>query len=164
MLSFEDVGGFIESVSMTEIEGDLRSFKKDKSPVPNGWPVEFFIYFFDLVGWDLLKVVECSRISGRIAPSLNSTFLALIPKKDKTTTFADFMLMSLCNLNYKLISKIIAVRLKPHIDSHISQEQFGFLKNRQIVEPIGITQEILHSEQKTLMPSSLSWTWLKLLT
>ena len=31
------------------------------------------------------------------------------------------------------------------MDSLISREQFVFLKNRQIVEPIGITQEILHS-------------------
>ena len=77
--------------------------------------------------------------------SLNSTFLAPIPKKDKPTTFVDFRPISLCNLIYNLISKIIAVRLKPHLDSHISKEQFGFLKNRQIVEPIGITKEILHT-------------------
>ena len=96
MLSFEDACGFIESVSLIEIEGALRSFKKDKSPGPNGWPVEFFLHFFDLVGRDLLKAVESSRISGRITPSLNSTFLALIPKKDKPTNFAKFKPISLC--------------------------------------------------------------------
>ena len=37
------------------------------------------------------------------------------------------------------------MRLKPFLDSHISIEQFGFLKNCQIVEPIGIVQEALHS-------------------
>ena len=74
------------------------------------------------MGKDLLKAVEYARKSGRIAPSLNSTFLALIPKKDKPTIFADFRPISLCNLIYKLISKIIAVRLKPHLDSHISKE------------------------------------------
>ena len=46
---------------------------------------------------------------------------------------------------YKLISKVIAVRLKPHLDTHISCEQYGFLKARQIVEPIGILQETLHT-------------------
>ena len=130
MLSSKEASGFIESVSMTEIEGALRSFKKDRSPGLDGWPVEFFIHLFDLMGKDLLNAVEYNRKYGRITPSLNSTFLALIPKKDKPTTFADFRPISLCNLIYKLTSKIIVVRLKPHLDSHISKEQFGFLKNR----------------------------------
>ena len=103
--------------------------------------MEFFLHFFDLVGKDLLSAVDCARISGHITPSINSTFLALIAKKDKPVTFVDFRPISLCNLVYKLISKIIAVRLKPFLDSHISIKQYGFLKNRQIVEPIGITQE-----------------------
>ena len=120
MFSSEEASCFIENVSLSEIEGALKSFKKDKSPGPNGWPVEFFLHFFNLLGRDLLKAVECSRMSGRITPSLNSTFLALIPKKDKPTTFTYFRPISLCNLVYKLISKIIAVKLKPHLDSHIS--------------------------------------------
>ena len=107
--------------------------------------MEFFIHFFELVGKDLLSVVDYARISGHITPSINSTFLALIPKKYNPVSFMDFRPISLCNLVYKLISKIIAVRLKPFLDTHISREQFGFLKNRQIVEPIGITQETLHS-------------------
>ena len=72
-------------------------------------------------------------------------FLALIPKKDKPRTFADFRPISLCNLLYKLIAKVIARRLKPFLDLGISQEQFRFLKDRQITEPIGIVQEVLHS-------------------
>ena len=64
-----------------------------------------------------------------VAPSLNSTFIALIPKKDKPLSFVDFRPISPCNLVYKLISKIIDVIFKPFLDSHISREQFGFLKN-----------------------------------
>ena len=79
MLSSKEDSGFIESVSMTEIEGALRSFKNDRSPGPDGWPVEFFIHFFDLMGKDLLKAMEYARKSRRISPSLNSTFLAVIP-------------------------------------------------------------------------------------
>ena len=91
--------------------------------------MEFFIHFFDLLGKDLLSAVDCARLSGLITPSINSTFLALIPKKDKPVSFVDFRPISLCNLVYKLISKIIDVKLKPFLESHISREQFGFLKN-----------------------------------
>ena len=98
-----------------------------------------FPTLFYLLGKDLLSAMDFAWTSSHITPSINSTFLALIPKKDKPVTFMDFRHISLCNLVYKLISKVIDVRLKPFLDSHISKEQFGFLKNRQIVEPIGIT-------------------------
>ena len=84
--------------------------------------MEFFLEFFDLIGGDLLNVVECSRLTGRVTSSLNYTFLSLIPKKDKPNSFVDFRPISLCNLVYKLITKIIALKLKPHLDKSISQE------------------------------------------
>ena len=132
-------------VTLKELELSLKSFKKDRSPGPDGWPVEFYLHFFDLLGPTLVQMVDSTRISGFIPPSLNSTFIALIPKKDKPRSFADFRPISLCNLLYKLIAKVIAGRLKPFLDQGISQEQFGFLKDRQITEPIGIVQEVLHS-------------------
>ena len=118
----------------------LKSFKKDKSPGPDGWPVEFFLAFFDLLGSELINVVESSISEGRVLPSLNSTFIALIPKKENPLTFTDFIPISLCNIVYRLISKVVALHLKPYLDKFISPQQFGFLKNKQITEPIAITQ------------------------
>ena len=92
-----------------------------------------------------MHLVEESRLSGRVLPSLNSTFITLIPKKDKPSTFDDFRPISLCNLIYKLIAKVVANRLNPFLDKFISPQQFGFLKNHQISEPLAITQEVLHS-------------------
>lgn len=57
------------------------------------------------------------------------TFLALIPKKSAPTTFNDFMLISLCNVLYKLITKTIPNRLKVLLSSFLSKEKFGFLFN-----------------------------------
>ena len=145
MIPVENAEDLTCRVSLGEIESTLKSFKKDRSPGPDEWPVEFYMHFFDLLGSDLLSAVDLTRVSGIIPSSLNSTFIALIPKKDKPQTFADFRPISLCNLLYKLISKVIMVRVKPFLDSGISQEQYGFLKNRQIVDPIGIVQESLHS-------------------
>ena len=119
--------------------------KKIEALARTGGLSNFIFFFFDQLGKDLLSAVNSTRISGIIPSSLNSTFITLIPKRDKPQTFADFRPISLCNLLYKLLSKVIATRIKPFLDVGISQEQFGFLKNRQIVEPIGIVQEVLHS-------------------
>ena len=72
----------------------------------------FFLDFFDILGSELVNVVETSKLEGRVIPSLNSTFIALIPQKEKPLTFADFRPISLCNLVYKLISKVVAQCLK----------------------------------------------------
>jgi hypothetical protein len=90
-------------VTLEELKDVLFLFKKDKSPGPDGWTVEFFTYFFDLVGEDLLGMVEESRRLGIVSGGLNATFLTLIPKANKPSTFDDFRPISLCNLCYKVI-------------------------------------------------------------
>ena len=79
MITLEDAPGLTQPITLSEIEAALHSFKKDKSPEPDGWLVKFYIHFFDLLGKDLLFVVDSTRVMGCIPPSLNSTFLALIP-------------------------------------------------------------------------------------
>jgi hypothetical protein len=49
-----------------EIWEVLKSFAKDKIPGPDGWIVEFFLHFFDLVGVELLEMVEDTRTSGKV--------------------------------------------------------------------------------------------------
>jgi hypothetical protein len=101
--------------------------------------------FFDLIGNDVLEAVEESRRSGSMVSSLNSTFIALIPKVDKPSSFGDFRPISLCNLAYKIIAKIIAIRLKLYLSKSLSLEQFGFLKGRKILDVVGVAQECLHN-------------------
>lgn len=82
-----------------------------------------------------------------MSEALNSTFIALIPKADKPSTFDNFRPMSLCNCIYKIIAKIIANFLRPILSSHISHEQFSFLENRQIHEGVNTAEELLHTIQ-----------------
>jgi hypothetical protein len=110
---------------------------KEKIPGPDGWTHELFQTFFDIMGEDLHKVVEESRSTGHIPGALNATFFALIPKVSKPDTFNDFRPISLCNFVYKVISKIIASRIKDKLASSISFEQFGFLKDRLIFDACG---------------------------
>ena len=58
----------------------MKSFRKDCSPSLNGWTIELFLYFFYLMGDDILKMDMEIKGRGKILGSLNSTFIALIPK------------------------------------------------------------------------------------
>jgi hypothetical protein len=148
MVGEEEAVTLYNPVTMAELKLVLFHCKKEKSLGPDGWSTDFFIHFFDLVGEDLLQMVEESRLLGKIVGGLNSTFLTLIPKVIKPKTFEDFRPISLCNLCYNLISKIIANRIKPFLSKSLSPEQMGFLKGRQIQDAIGTTHEILHSIKK----------------
>jgi len=98
---------------------------------------KFFLHFFELVGHDLIDVVEETRLRGEVIRPTNSTFLALIPKVNSPDTFSDFRPIALCNLCYKIITKVIARRIRPILSRSLSKEQLGFLKERQILDVIG---------------------------
>jgi len=71
----------------------MKSFKKEKSPGPDGWPIEFFIHFYELIKNDLLAMVEEPRQRGSIHQIISSTYIALIPKKKKPSVFLDLGLI-----------------------------------------------------------------------
>ena len=165
----------LKAVTEEELKVVWGSFQKDKSPGPDGWTIDFFMALFDILGMDLLQVLEESRSSGWIPASFNTTFIALIPKADNAITLNDFRPISLCNCVYKIISKVIAGRLKSILSEHISAEQFGFLEGRQIHEAVGVAQEGLHSLKTRRMKGAIlkidlskaydrvSWIYLRLL-
>jgi len=95
-------------VTNEEVFEVIKGFTRDKSLGPDGWTVEFYSHFFELVGQDVVDMVEETRIKGEIIPVINFTFVALIPKVNKPSVFNDFRPISLCNLCYKFVSKIIA--------------------------------------------------------
>ena len=51
-------------------------------------------------------------------------------KKDFLESFSGFRPSALCNVVYKMVTKVIAERIKPKLSKFISKEQFGFLSNR----------------------------------
>jgi hypothetical protein len=77
-------------VTKEEIKGVLGNFKKAKTLGPDGWIVEFFLGLYDFLEDEFLRVIEGSRISGKMLSDLNATFIALIPKKNDPSTFDDF--------------------------------------------------------------------------
>lgn len=120
----------------------IHEFAKDKFHVPNGWTIEFFLEFFDIIGVELLAAMEDSRIKDKIHGALNATFLSLIPKCASPSSFIEFLPISCCNLIYKVISKIISIRIKETLSRCLSKEQSEFLHKNQILDAINVVQEV----------------------
>jgi hypothetical protein len=80
---------------------------------------------------EVWQVVEESRTSGQVLSAFNATFLTLIPKEERVMHPNKYRPITLCNVIYKIITKVIAMRLKPIMSYIISQEQVGYVEGRK---------------------------------
>eukprot|EP00253_Pinus_taeda_P003328 PITA_03328 len=134
-----------QEITEDEIKKTIWTLQPDKSPGPDGFPINFYRDFWYLIKKDLVKMLRGIQRKKKMGGFTNSTFLALIPKETRPTTFSRFRPISLCNTSYKIFAKIIASRLQPLLPSLISENQGGFLSNRQIHDSIILVQEAIHS-------------------
>jgi hypothetical protein len=86
--------------------------------------------------------------SGFLLKSLNHTFITLIPKTNTLELVSQFRPISLCNVTYKIISKLMVNRLKPFMDILITPFQNAFIQGRQITDNIILAQEVFEFLKK----------------
>jgi hypothetical protein len=136
-------------ITQEEVDQSLKATALGKAPGPDDFTSDFFHYCWIIIRKDVWEIIEDSRISGKVLHALNATFLTPIPKENNTTSPAHFRPISLCNVIYKLLTKIIATKLKPILPFVISPEQSGYVEGRQILDSVILAHEVIHSLRST---------------
>ena len=88
----------------------------DKALGPDGFSMAFFHHCWRVVESDVLVVFEEFYHHSKFEKSLNATFIAFIPKKNDASNIRDFRPISLVGSLYKILSKVLANRLKQGLD------------------------------------------------
>lgn len=130
-------------VTHEEVKEALFQMRATKAPGPDGLSGLFYHHQGD-IQHDVFKLVDSFVVSGTFDPSLNRTHIILILKVANPKSITHYMLISLCNFNYKIVSKVMASRLKPWLPKSITTEQSAFVSGKQIKDNIFIVQEVLH--------------------
>jgi hypothetical protein len=137
----------LQEIEEEEMIQAIWSLEKDKAPGPDGFSIHFYRTFWNIVRSNLKRMLNHTLRKKKVGGGTNSTFLALIPKEINPSSFSRFHPISLCNSTYKILTKIIANRLKQIIGRIISNNQGGFIQKRQIVDNIILVQEAIHSSK-----------------
>ncbi|KAG7579708.1 Reverse transcriptase domain [Arabidopsis thaliana x Arabidopsis arenosa] len=120
----------------------------NKAPGPDGFTVEFFKQTWAILGSDFVTAIQSFFLKGFLPKGVNTTILALIPKKIEAKEMKDYRPISCCNVMYKVISKILAKRLKRILPTSISPNQSAFIQDRLMLENQLLASEIVKDYHK----------------
>ncbi len=120
-----------DPVTELEIQEAIKSMKSGKSPGPDGFTVEFYKAFASLLAPILVNLYNDSLKVGFLPPTLSDASISLLLKKDKDPTSCDsYRTISLLNVDFKILTKVLCSRLERVLPSLILLDQTGFTPGR----------------------------------
>ena len=128
----------------SEIHDAIKEMAPLKAPGPDGMPPIFYQSYWDLLGEDVTSSVLHFLNTASLPANLNHTFITLIPKVKNPKFISEFRPISLCNVLYKIFSKVLTNRLKKSLPNIITENQSAFTKSRLISDNILVAFESLH--------------------
>ncbi|XP_056864269.1 uncharacterized protein LOC130511351 [Raphanus sativus] len=135
----------VKPPSDQEIKKAVDEINLDKAPGPDGMTGLFYQLFWEVTAREVIAMVKYFFLSNSFDPSMNQTNICLIPKTERPMEMTEFRPISLCNVSYKIISKIICSRLKKFLPKLISETQSAFVARRLISDNILLAQEAFHA-------------------
>jgi hypothetical protein len=129
----------------SEIYDSLTSLGRAKALGPDGFTAIFYVKYWEYIKGIVLLAIENFFQNSHLQREQNHTFITVIPKHLGASSVHHYRPISLCNIFYKIISKLIANRLKPLLSKFISPFQTAFVPGRHIHDNSILAHEMLHT-------------------
>ena len=123
-------------------------WKKNKAAGPDSIPVEFYQSCWDIIKHDIMEIFHEFHQGSMNVSRINYGIITLLPKIQEAKKIQQFRPICLLNCLYKLITKVLALRLEKVASRLILTTQSAFLKNRNIMNGVLALHEILHETKR----------------
>lgn len=116
----------------------------EKSPGYDGLNPGFYQAYWSIVGSDVVKFCQLFLDIWELPSNVNRTVVCLISKKKNHIQMTDIRPISLCTILFRILSKVMANRLKQCLPNLISDNQSAFIHNRLLTDNALIAFELNH--------------------
>ena len=131
-------------ISKNELKEAIDQMENDKSPGIDGIPIEFYKIFYDQIEKDLLQIYNNILFTEKKpTKTMNQAIITLIPKKGNLNQLKYWRPISLLCLDYKILTKILANRLKQVLPNLISEEQNCSVPGRTIFNNLFLIRDAI---------------------
>ena len=160
-LNQEEIEIMNRPITNDEIKTVIKNLPKSKTPGPDGFTGEFYQAFREKLMNIFLKLFQKIAEKGTLPNSFYKATITLIPRTGKDNTKkANYRQISLMNRDAKILNKILANRIQPHIKKIIHHDQVCFIQVMQgffnICKSITVIHHINKLKDKNHMIISFS--------
>lgn len=132
-------------VSVSEIEKVILSTNVPKAPSVDGFSVGFYRACWNIIKQDVLNAILDFFMHNQLLRQINITSLMFISKASNPSSFAEFRLISVCQMIYWFKAKVLANKIKYVIPKIINDNQHAFVQGPSIHENIMVCYELMHN-------------------
>ena len=149
ILSREEGASLIRDFQEEEVKSAMCSMKSNSAPGPNGFGVQFFKSFWQLIGNNYLALFQDLHKGVLDIRRLNYGVIILVPKAQDANNIKQYRPICLLNVDYKGITKVLTNRFSVLAQTVIGSNQTGFMKGRNILEGVVVLHEVIHELKRT---------------
>lgn len=131
-------------VTSDEVKRAVFSMYPEKAPGYDGLNPCFYQAYWTIVGADVVEFCRSFLEKGELPEGVNRTVVCLIPKITQPTSMTDLRPISLCTVLFRILSKVMANRLKECLPSLISENQSAFVEGRLLTNNALVAFELNH--------------------
>ena len=141
-------------MTIKECAEALSKFQNNKTPGSDGFTIEFYRYFWDLLGQFMVESFNYTYEHGHLSISQRLGIISLLPKKNKNLEYLkNWRPLSLLNNDYKIATKAIATRMEKVLPKIIHSSQTSYAKGRYIRESIRTISDVMSFTKAQNIPS-----------
>lgn len=131
-------------ITLDECKRALKQMQNNKSPGPDGLPKEFYTFAFPYIEESFVKLINRFWLEGTLPQSQRQCFITLICKdKDNADLLSNWRPISLLNCDYKILSKVLSLRLSSVLDEIVHPDQTCSIPGRTIQDNVHLIRNII---------------------